>query len=496
MIDSLEMLQLSMAWTALLFFIALGATVGSFLNVLVYRLPRGLDVVAPPSACPHCETRLTWRENIPVLGWLALGGKCRFCKSRISAEYPLVEAFVGVLFGLIFAAWFMDPSVLGVLPGFSADAIEPEWAGERLRRVWPMLAMIYALLASLIVATLIDARTFTIPLVIPIFMMLVGVVGHTAFGFAMQRTNSGTLGASSRVIAEHAWTIPLVPARAAWACLGACVGLVISLGLQHFKLIKPSFHDYAAWEQQALEAREKGGDLEHDEPGPGLLQALSNALLLVGPMLALMFMGFSLGLNRGVPELGAGAGAAIGFIAGIALRAFFSSRSSADDPIWVSYPHARREVLREVAFFGPAALLAFAAWELAGADASLGPLWWQALSASLAGILAGGGVVWAIRILGTLAFGKEAMGIGDVYLMAGAGAIVGWIDPTIAFFVAPFFGLTWALLSLLLRSVFRVEGSALPFGPHLAAATVLVVLFKPWFEAVLSVVANGPVDLP
>ncbi|MEM8834992.1 MAG: prepilin peptidase [Planctomycetota bacterium] len=495
MTDSLEMLQLSMAWTALLFFTAFGAIVGSFLNVLVYRLPKGLDVVSPPSACPHCETRLTWRENIPVFGWLALGGKCRFCKSRVSAEYPLVEAFVGLLFGLIFAAWFMDPSVLGVLPGFSAEAIEPEWAGERLRRVWPMLAMIYALVAALIAATLIDARTFTIPLVIPLFMMVVGVVGHTAFGFAMQRTASGTLAASSRAVSEHAWTIPVVPLRVALACAGACAGLLLSLALQRIGVLKPSYHDYAEWEKAAIEA-EKNQPEPSNPAGPSVLQLLSNVLMLTGPALALMFMGFAVGINRGLPGEGAAVGAVIGLVVGVLLRALFSGGASDDDPIWVSYPHARRETMREVLFLLPAAALAALVWWLAPSGLVAGPLWWQALSASLAGLLAGGGVVWGVRILGTLAIGKEAMGIGDVYLMAGAGAIVGWIDPTIAFFVAPFFGIAWALLSPLLKSVLKVEGTALPYGPHLAAATLLVVLFKPWFEGVLSLVVSRPIDLP
>lgn len=68
-----------------------GAALGSFLNVCVYRLPLGRSVVSPPSSCPSCGTRLAWRDNIPVLGWLFLRGRCRYCRTRISAQYPLVE---------------------------------------------------------------------------------------------------------------------------------------------------------------------------------------------------------------------------------------------------------------------------------------------------------------------------------------------------------------------------------------------------------------------
>src|SRR5262245_35705876 len=95
-------------WGAFVF--AFGACVGSLINVIAYRLPLGLNIVTPPSRCPKCDTRLTWRENIPIFGWIFLGGKCRFCKSRISAEYPIVEAIVAFLFLLFYAAWYFLPN--------------------------------------------------------------------------------------------------------------------------------------------------------------------------------------------------------------------------------------------------------------------------------------------------------------------------------------------------------------------------------------------------
>jgi leader peptidase (prepilin peptidase)/N-methyltransferase len=68
-----------------------GACVGSFLNVCVYRWPEGQSVVSPPSRCPACGTRIRWRDNIPVLGWILLRGRCRECGARISVQYPLIE---------------------------------------------------------------------------------------------------------------------------------------------------------------------------------------------------------------------------------------------------------------------------------------------------------------------------------------------------------------------------------------------------------------------
>jgi len=79
----------------------LGAVLGSFLNVCVYRIPRGLSVVSPPSACPSCGERIAPYDNVPVLAWLWLGGKCRRCRSAISPRYPVVEALTAAVFVLL-----------------------------------------------------------------------------------------------------------------------------------------------------------------------------------------------------------------------------------------------------------------------------------------------------------------------------------------------------------------------------------------------------------
>lgn len=75
----------------------LGAMLGSFLNVCIHRLPRGESVVSPRSHCPRCGRVLPWYENIPVLSWLFLGGRCRGCRARISPQYPLVETAAAAL---------------------------------------------------------------------------------------------------------------------------------------------------------------------------------------------------------------------------------------------------------------------------------------------------------------------------------------------------------------------------------------------------------------
>ena len=81
---------------------AMGLIFGSFLNVCIYRMPRGLSVVTPGSACPHCGKAIRFYDNVPVLSWMVLGGRCRACKARITPRYVAVELITGLLFLLCY----------------------------------------------------------------------------------------------------------------------------------------------------------------------------------------------------------------------------------------------------------------------------------------------------------------------------------------------------------------------------------------------------------
>src|SRR5215210_6768522 len=94
---------------------ALGAIVGSFLNVVIHRYPREESIVFPPSRCPHCGTHIKPYDNVPVLAWLWLRGRCRVCRERITARYPLVELANALFYVAIFQR-------TGVTPGFLAVA--------------------------------------------------------------------------------------------------------------------------------------------------------------------------------------------------------------------------------------------------------------------------------------------------------------------------------------------------------------------------------------
>lgn len=96
----------------------LGLAVGSFLNVVVWRVPRGDSVVSPPSACPKCGRAIRVRDNVPVLSWLLLRGRCRDCAEPISVRYPLVEAATAVIFALIALRFTTEGSNAAALPAF------------------------------------------------------------------------------------------------------------------------------------------------------------------------------------------------------------------------------------------------------------------------------------------------------------------------------------------------------------------------------------------
>ncbi len=92
---------------ALAFFI-LGLVVGSFLNVCIYRIPRGKSIVYPPSSCPSCGRRIRWYDNIPVLSYIVLKGRCRYCKNKISPLYPVVELLTAVYSVLIYLKFGLE----------------------------------------------------------------------------------------------------------------------------------------------------------------------------------------------------------------------------------------------------------------------------------------------------------------------------------------------------------------------------------------------------
>lgn len=144
-----------------------GASVGSFMNVVIYRLPAGLSLIYPPSRCPRCQTAIRASDNLPIFGWLLLKGRCRYCRAPISVRYPAVELAVAVLFAALAA---VEPLSGGAnLPGpeavYRRDVAAPE--------VWIAYAYHLFLLCGLMCAALIqfDEHRLTPRLIAPVLVV-------------------------------------------------------------------------------------------------------------------------------------------------------------------------------------------------------------------------------------------------------------------------------------------------------------------------------------
>jgi leader peptidase (prepilin peptidase) / N-methyltransferase len=152
----------------------LGAAIGSFLNVVVYRVPAGLSILWPPSRCPKCLHGLGAGENIPILGWLLLRGKCRHCKTPIAARYPIVELATAIIFVIVYNRF-----------GLSIETI-----GYSLFMCW------------LLALSLIDLDTMTLPnpltqsgLIVGLgFQITIGLLGNHSIGEMKENLFQGIFG--------------------------------------------------------------------------------------------------------------------------------------------------------------------------------------------------------------------------------------------------------------------------------------------------------------
>ncbi len=144
---------------------ALGASVGSFLNVVIYRVPAGLSLLHPPSRCPKCLHQLRKRENVPILGWISLKGRCAHCRTPISIRYPLVEVAAGIFFVATF--WLFG------------------WSWQTIG-YWVFLSWLMAL-------SLIDLDTMTLPNALTQSGLVGGLVFQAVLGFVATSTFIGTI---------------------------------------------------------------------------------------------------------------------------------------------------------------------------------------------------------------------------------------------------------------------------------------------------------------
>lgn len=357
-------------WFVLVFLFLIGATLGSFLNVCIYRIPaaeqRWFDLkyrpgqprmrawasclwaqlaglYSPPSHCPNCKSRIQTGDNVPIVGWLRLGGRCRNCRMRISPRYPLIELLNALLFVGMY--WYSIPAErfarIDATPFFN-----PAWsdAGVSFSSQVTILHLRYAyhmvLIEFLVVATFIDFDFRLIPDGTTVPGMVIGLVGAAAAG--------------------RLWIVPVwVQDRSlAWT----------------WKTVAPE------WMQRLM-------------------------------------------IDSTVPD-------------------------------WiVGSPHL------------------------------------HGFAVSAAGLIVGGGTTWLVRAIGQWTLKREAMGLGDVTLMAMIGSFIGWQPVLIVFFVAPGCALVFVVISWLFR-----RDREIPYGPYLSLATLLVLVFwqRVW-DVAERIFSTGPV---
>jgi len=378
-------------WIWYVFVFANGCCIGSFLNVVVYRMPRDKSLNWPPSSCPACGRRIYFYDNIPLVSWLLLGRKCRFCKAPVSPRYFVIELLTGLVFLGVFILYFSIGMREGVPPV--------------LKGGWVFYLLHIILLSAFIAASAIDLELWIIPLGICWFVTIAAFIISTL----------GVYPISPAVIRQYS-LFPTASFLTGSLAAGASVGLAVSSLLLMTGLLKRSYE-------------EQGSDL------PG-------------------------GEARNAPaENDASAEAAV--------------------PPEGDFNH-RLEACREIVFLLPIIICSMSAYTILS---RVVPIDMQegfstqhpaiaGLLGSTWGYFVGCGVVWAIRIFGAFAFGKEAMGLGDVHLMGAAGAVVGPIMVVVAFFVAPFFGLAWAGSQMFFKKVRQI-----PYGPFLSLGVFVVMIF-------------------
>ncbi|AQQ72445.1 Leader peptidase PppA [Limihaloglobus sulfuriphilus] len=372
---------------AMIYVFAIGCCVGSFLNVVIYRSPRGLSLIKPPSSCPGCNYRIPAYLNIPLVSWLMLRGRCRNCGYAISPRYFIVELFTGIIFAGLFYLYFVYgiremgfADTGGALSGFTEGG-------------WIIFLLHIILISTFLAASAIDLELYIIPLSLCYFVFISAII---------------IAGVAPAVIPyEQIVSYKLLPAAspaAAAVTTGSLLGLFLSFYLLKKGIIKRSYP-----------LDDQGNELEE-------YNHRKEAMLEVAFLLPVIVLG----------------------VLSLVLYKNLSSAAAFWDRLG----------------------------EIPSISCIMGALW---------GYLVGCAVVWAARIGGTLAFGKEAMGLGDVHLLGAAGAVIGGGGAVLAFLISPFSGILCSVLYLVFKKTNQI-----PYGPFLSFSVILVIIFNDQIQQILN----------
>jgi leader peptidase (prepilin peptidase)/N-methyltransferase len=211
-----------------IFFLIFGLLLGSFANVIIYRMPAGKSVVRPRSHCQSCGKMVSWYDNIPVISWLLLRGKCRHCKAKISARYPIVELIMGIAFASVFykvgLSWTLLEYLIFVFFGVTASFIDID------HFILPDLFTLGGMVVGLVGAALNPEREFLSSL----YGVLVGggFLLLVAYGYFWLRGEEGMGGGDIKLLgwigAVFGWeAIPSVVLIS--SLLGSVVGIIVMI---------------------------------------------------------------------------------------------------------------------------------------------------------------------------------------------------------------------------------------------------------------------------
>ncbi len=370
-----------------------GAFIGSFLNVCIHRLPRNESVVRPPSRCYSCGTHVQWYDNLPLVSYLVLRGRCRWCDAVFSPRYLVMEVAAGLLSAGV-VVWAFAPG---------AGSAQAAWL------VWALSLRAGSDVHLAFLATRLVAAAAVLAL--SYYLLVSAVIDFDHFMIPDELTKPFQLAA------------PLLA-----VLLGANVAYGEPIGL-HWLLA---------------------------EGGPG-----APLLVTGGPFLAHV--------------LGIAGGVLLFLLLSLIPAHWIYRRFSARDQPWSE--EDQRGMRIGIWWFCACTLVAMLALALV---VWLQPApWWPWLALQLAqalfGSLAGWLSLYLVGLIGTLAFRRNAMGFGDVKFLAPIGAFLGPVGVLYAFFAAALIG---ALVSLPMRLL--GGGREIPFGPYLAAGSLLVLVGGPY----------------
>lgn len=452
------------------FWTALGLCLGSFLNVVIYRIPRGKSLRSPLwSACPACRRRIAWYDNLPIISFVLLGGRCRNCAVPIATRYVTIEAMTAVVVLMLLDAFLIGQTRAGL-------STSEFGLTDRLALDWPILTAHVILFACLLGMSAIDLEHYWVDIRFTNLVAIAGFVLHTFW------TPRGSM----------SWPRP--DSATALTCIAALVGLGV---LWIIRVCQP--HDPEDSTKVESEP-ESDAPVEPRPPGrppPSLASPPRTAGWIMTALLVALVVGLVMAAAFDMPVKHTGrALVPLGIFFLMIVSASTVQRASDHeimDSIHEERHTARGVVLGELVTLLPAIIFgAIALWVmLSGGEISeriSGALnrefhipqtaltrSWRPLtgfSTAAAGFIIGGGVGWAVRIIFTLAFGKEAFGVGDIHLMAAAGAVAGWQVVAMGFFLTCVVAMVGWLMTLPFKRT-----RALPLGPWLSLSILVVVIF-------------------